>query len=48
LSNELKTTLITRDIKLLIEEEERVRLITMLEKDLLLKTKTNIIPLNID
>jgi len=44
----LKTTLIIKDIKLPIEEEERARLIIMLEKDSLLKTKTNITLQNID
>jgi hypothetical protein len=44
----IKTTLISRDIKLNTEEEERVKLITMPEKDLPCKIKINTTPTNTD
>jgi len=46
--NSLRTTVITKDIKLNTEEEERERLIIMPEKDSLSKTKTSITAQNTD
>jgi len=48
LLNFTKITLISKDSKLNTEEEERVKLITMPEKDSHAKIKINITPKNID